>query len=96
MARNYKDYQYFANRPDVVKVWEDIDAWLDHCRFNLMDFNPADVYRTQAYKDWARRKNGFRTGYQGKNPRPYNGERKPYQGNKPRYENRNNGERFSR
>ena len=86
MARNYKDYQYFANRPDVVKVWEDIEAWLDHCRFNLMDFNPADVYRSQAYKDWSRRKNGhFR--YQGKN-----GNAKFH--NKPRFNN--NNDRFSR
>ena len=45
MARNYKDYQYFANRPDVVKVWEDLEAYHDWCRFELCDFNPADLYR---------------------------------------------------
>ena len=48
MARNYKDYQYFANRPDVVKVWEDLEAYHDWCRFELRDFNPAELYRKEA------------------------------------------------
>jgi hypothetical protein len=97
MAKNYKDYAYFENRPDVVKIFDDLETWHDYCRFNMIDFNPADLYRSQAYKDYTRRKNGYRTGYQGKNPRPnFNGERKPYQGNKPRFENKTNGERFSR
>ncbi len=97
MAKNYKDYVYFENRPDVVKVWEDLEAWHDYCRFNLLDFNPAHLYKSPEYKEFARKKNGnYR--FQGKNGNAKfnNGERKPYQGNKPRYENRNNGERFSR
>jgi hypothetical protein len=93
MAKNYKDYAYFENRPDVVKIFDDLEAWHDHCRFEMINFNPGDMYKSQAYKDFARRKSGFRTGYQGKNPRPYNGERKPYLGNKPRY---NNNDNFSR
>jgi hypothetical protein len=95
MAKNYKDIDYFATRPDVVKIFDDLEAWHDHCRFELLDFNPADLYKSQAYRDFVRRKSGQRTGYLGKNPRPA-GERRPYQGNKPRYENKNNGERFSR
>jgi hypothetical protein len=94
MAKNYKDINYFETRPDVVKVFDDVEAWHDHCRFNLLDFNPADVYRTQAYKDWARRKSGnFR--FQGRNGNgKFTGERKPYLGKNPRPQynsNRNNG-----
>ena len=48
MARNYKDYSYFANRPDIVKVWEDLEAFHDFCRFNLREFNPAELYRKDA------------------------------------------------
>jgi hypothetical protein len=94
MAKNYKDINYFETRPDIVKIFNDLEAWHDHCRIELIDFNPADLYKSQAYKDFSRRKNGFRTGYQGKNPRPgYNN--KPHGANfnnKPRF----NNERFSR
>jgi hypothetical protein len=77
MARNYKDYSYFTNRPDVVKVWEDLEAYHDYCRFELCDFNPADLYR----KDSA----NYQAYLNSRRPR------RPYQGNKPRWDN--NGDR---
>ncbi len=67
--KNYKDYKYFENRPDVVKVFDDLDAWLDHCRFNLINFDPKDLYRSDAYKDWNRRKNNKSRNYKGDNYR---------------------------
>ncbi len=70
-------------KPEVEKIFDDLDAWLDHCRFNLLPYNPADLYRSKEYKEWAR----------GHEKKPWNGERKPYLGKNPRY---NNGERFSR
>jgi hypothetical protein len=66
-------------KPEVSKIFDDLEAWLDHCRFNLLDFNPADLYRTQEYRYFVNRGKP-REGYKGKNPR---------------YENRSNGERFS-
>ena len=86
--RNYKDYQYFANRPDVVKVWEDLEAYLDWCRFELRDFNPADLYRRDSAN--------YSAYLASKRPRrPWNGDRdrKPYQGKNPR---NFNGQSFSR
>jgi hypothetical protein len=84
MARNYKDYQYFANRPDVVRVWDDLDTYLDWCRIELQPFDPADLYRKDSptYSAYLASK------------RP----RRPYQGNKPRWDNngRRNDQRFSR
>ena len=68
-------------KPEVEKIFDDLEAWLDHCRHNLLPFNPADLYKSKDYRDWQYRKNGngkFR-------------ERKPYLGNKPRF----NNERFS-
>jgi hypothetical protein len=63
-------------KPEVTKVFDDLDAWLDHCRFNLLPFNPADMYRSQEYKNFTRPAwNGERrprTEYKGNNPRPYN------------------------
>lgn len=89
MAKNFNDYNYFENRPDVVRIFDDLEAYHDFCRFELCDFNPADLYRKDS--------KNYQAYLASKRPRrPWNGERKPYQGNKPRYENRNNGERFSR
>lgn len=87
MAKNYKDYSYFENRPDVVRVFDDLDAYLDYCRIELCDFNPADMYRKDSKnyqnflyskrpkRPWVDRNNGERKPYQGKNPRPYNNDR---------------------
>ena len=89
MAKNYNDYKYFENRPDVVKIFDDLDKLHDFCRFELLPFNEADLYNRQS-KVWQQYERSS------KPRKPWNGERKPYQGNKPRYENRHNGERFSR
>ena len=44
-------------KPEVEKIFDDLDAWLDHCRFNLLPFNPADLYKSKEYKDFARPSN---------------------------------------
>ena len=49
-------------KPEVSKIFDDLDAWLNHCRINLLPFNPADLYRSQEYRsfqrenDWKERK----------------------------------------
>ncbi len=82
MAKNYKDYEYFANRPDVVKVWEDIEAYHDWCRLELRPYDPAEIYRKDSPN--------YSAYLYSKRPR------KPYLGKNPRFEKRSNGERFSR
>ena len=41
-------------KPEVTKIFDDLDAWLDHCRFNLLPYNPADLYKSQEYRNFAR------------------------------------------
>jgi hypothetical protein len=36
-------------KPEVTKIYDDLDRWLDHCRLNLLPFNPADMYKSQDY-----------------------------------------------
>ena len=60
-------------KPEVSKIFDDLEEWLDHCRFNLLSFNPGDLYKSQDYKYFARA--------------AYQGDRKPrgeYKGNNPR------------
>jgi hypothetical protein len=86
MAKNYRDYAYFENRPDIVRIFDDLDAYHDYCRLELIDFNPADLYRKDSVN--------FQAYLTSKRPR------RPYQGNKPRgqnnYRGRNNEQSFSR
>jgi len=41
-------------KPEVTKIFDDLDAWLDHCRFNLLPFVPSDLYRSQEYRHFSR------------------------------------------
>lgn len=39
---------------EVSKIFDDLEQWLDHCRFNLLPFNPSDLYRSVEYKNFQR------------------------------------------
>lgn len=41
-------------KPEVSKIFDDLEAWLDQCRFNLLPFVPSDLYRSKEYKDFNR------------------------------------------
>jgi hypothetical protein len=75
-------------KQEVVKIFNDLEALHDFCRFELLPFNEADLYN-KGSQVWRSFENSRRP------RRPWNGERKqwtgerkPYQGNKPRYNNR--------
>ena len=46
--------KYLTMKPEVSKIFNDLEVWHDHCRLELIDFNPADLYKSKAYKDWQR------------------------------------------
>lgn len=46
--------KYLTIKPEVNKVFDDLEAWHDHCRFEMINFDPADLYRSKQYKDWQR------------------------------------------
>lgn len=46
--------KYLTMKPEVRKIFSDLETWHDHCRLELIDYNPADLYRSKAYKDWQR------------------------------------------
>lgn len=41
---------------DVKKIFDDLDEWRDHCRFNLLRFDERDLYKSKEYKEWQREK----------------------------------------
>jgi hypothetical protein len=82
MAKNYNDYSYFENRPDIVKIFDDLEAFHDFCRMEMFPFNEADLYNRESWV-WRNYEKSQRP------KKPWNSDRKPYQGK------RHNGERFS-
>ena len=66
-------------KPEVRQIFNDLDAWLNYCRFRMIKFDEADLYRSPEYKEWQERRkrkqqqwqqrNGHNNGYQGRNPR---------------------------
>ena len=46
--------KYLTIKPEVHKIYDDLEAWHDHCRFEMINFNPADLYKSKEYKDWQR------------------------------------------
>lgn len=46
--------KHLVRKPEVTKIFNDLDAWLNHCREELIEYNPADLYKSKAYKEWQR------------------------------------------
>ena len=38
-------------KPEVTKIFDDLDKLLDFCRFELLPYNPADLYNRNS-KVW--------------------------------------------
>lgn len=41
-------------KPEVTKIFEDLEAWYDYCRFNMIEYKPSDLYKSREYKDFQR------------------------------------------
>lgn len=52
---------------EVSKIFDDLDEWRDHCRFNLMRFDERDLYKSKEYKEWQREKSKAERQYKKKN-----------------------------
>ena len=39
-------------KPEVSKIFDDLDDWLNHCRMELVEFNPKHLYKSPEYKEW--------------------------------------------
>lgn len=43
------DRTYFERRPDIVKLFGDLEEYKDFCRFELREFNPAELYKKSSH-----------------------------------------------
>lgn len=51
---------YFESRPDIVKIFDDLEAFHDFCRFELLPYNPADIYNRASFA-WRRYEKHLKT-----------------------------------
>lgn len=70
--------KYLVMKPEVTQIYNDLDAWCNYCRFRMIKYDPADLYKSPEYKAWQEKRkrrqqwqqrNGQTGGYQGRNPR---------------------------
>jgi hypothetical protein len=67
--------KYLTIKPEVKQIYNDLDAWLNYCRFRMIKFDEADLYKSVEYREWQERRkkrqqwqqrNGQTGGYQGR------------------------------
>ena len=77
-------HKYFRMSKEVNAIFDDLEAYQDWCRFELREFNPAELYHKDAPN--------YGAFLASKRPR------RPYLGTKPRWDNngRRNEQNFSR
>jgi hypothetical protein len=63
--------KYLTMKPEVTKIFDDLEAWHDHCRFEMINFNPADLYKSKEYRDFVYRSGKRKGGYQNNGNKPY-------------------------
>jgi hypothetical protein len=54
MAQPHYIQKTLRMKSEVTRIFDDLDNWLDHCRFNLLPFEPKDLYRSDAYRSFQR------------------------------------------
>jgi hypothetical protein len=37
-------------KPEVTKIFEDLEQYKDYCRYNMLKFDERDLYRSEQYR----------------------------------------------
>jgi hypothetical protein len=37
-------------KPEVTKIFEDLEAYLEHCKDNMLKFDERDLYKSEQYR----------------------------------------------
>jgi hypothetical protein len=49
MAKNYKEIDYFLIRPEITKIFDDLEAFHDFCRMELFPFDESHLYNRESW-----------------------------------------------
>lgn len=69
MARSYKNINYFDSRPDIVKIFEELESFLDWCRLEMAPFDESHLYNRNswAWRNYEKSKRNKQPGYRVRN-----------------------------
>lgn len=58
MAISVANYnkKYLRMTPQVKQIFNDLEEWKSYCQWKLHKYDPADLYRSEAYKKFERKK----------------------------------------
>jgi hypothetical protein len=45
-----QDNRRYPMKAEVRQIFNDLDAWLNYCRFRMIKYDEADLYRSPEYK----------------------------------------------
>lgn len=49
--------KYLKMKPEVSKIFEDLEAYKDYCRFNMLKYDERDLYRSDQYRKFEKHRN---------------------------------------
>ena len=44
------DKKYLVMKPEVSKIFDDLEAYHDYCRFNMLRFDEKDLYKSSMWR----------------------------------------------
>lgn len=49
--------KYLRMKPEVAKLFDDLEQYKDYCRFNMLKFDERDLYRSETYRKFEKHRN---------------------------------------
>ena len=49
--------KYLKLKPEVNRIFEDLEAYKDYCRLNMLKFDEKDLYRSEQYRKYEKYRN---------------------------------------
>lgn len=46
--------KYLKMKPEVTRIFEDLEAYKDYCRLNMLKYDERDLYRSDQYRRFDR------------------------------------------
>lgn len=49
--------KYLKIKPEVNRIFDDLEQYKDYCRYNMLRFDEKDLYRSEQYKKFEKYRN---------------------------------------
>ena len=48
--------KYLTMKPEVTKIFDDLEQYRDYCKFNFVKFDERDLYKSDTYRKFDRQR----------------------------------------